>query len=117
MQWWICFLKWREETAFQFREEKTPNLTLCYIYIDEELLQKFQDIAEFEKLSRSKILNIKLKNKGEGYEKLIKKIHKKNIHRHKNTKKNKKKMPVRKEVSEQLPYFRDQGTNTNVSRQ
>lgn len=91
--------------AYQYKEPNI-NAVRCYTYIAPSLLERFKDIAEFEHISRSKLLGIFIRQGGD-YVCVRKKMHQKNLHRQKPAQKNKKAVQKGAYITQCLPYFAD----------
>lgn len=95
--------------AYQYKESKV-NVELINIYIDIHNLEFLHRVSEFFHISRSKLLDFKLK--GGNYEQIqnkLKKANKKVLSKQKNISKDKTKMQKREYFCECLPYFADKG--------
>lgn len=105
--------------AYQFRETSNVKVELINVYIDPIILGHLNAIANFEGVSRSKLLSLYLKGGG-NYDYIIKQIQKRNkkiLLRHQNAKQIKKAVQKAAYRSECLPYFADTSTHRELSAQ
>lgn len=99
--------------AYQFKEPN-PKVECFNIWVGVKDIEVLNQISEFEHISRSKIFMLHINTRKESYERLRKKIYQKNLYRQKILKKSKSKVCQEEDLSQCLPYFRDQKSHRTV---
>lgn len=102
--------------AYQFKEPN-PKVECFNIWVGVKDIEVLNQISEFEHISRSKLFMLHMNTRKENYERIRKKIYQKNLSGKKTLKKSKNKVRQEQDFSQCLPYFRDQESHRDVSKE